>query len=142
MVLPAVLVGDGSGGTIGDGSGTPRTVPNRSILCQQYLNLRSRLPARSGQNRRHRRLSPSAPERGRSVHNEVVESDTIMPTQKYGKSCSLFPYFCVGATGFEPATSASRRIGGERQGPAYRTNHCNSYIKFISYRLFYRLFLF
>ena len=50
--------------------------------------------------------------------------------------------FRVGATGFEPATSASRRIGRKRQSPAHRTNRDNSYIKFISYRLFYRLFLF
>ena len=141
MVLPADLVGDGSGGTIGDGSGTPRTVPNRSILCQQYLNLRSRLPARSGQNRRHRRLSPSAPERGRSTHIEVAGPSYDMPTQKMGRAiCSS--HFCVGATGFEPATSASRRIGRKRQSPAHRTNRDNSYIKFISYRLFYRLFLF
>ena len=142
MVLPADLVGDGSGGTIGDGSGTPRTVPNRSILCQQYLNLRSRLPAWS-----IRRLTqptglqrPSAPERGLSGHFEVARSSYEMPTRK--RSPTRGDLFRVGATGFEPATSASRRIGGERQGPAYRTNHCNSYIKFISYRLFYRLFLF
>ena len=55
------------------------------------LNLRSRLPARSGQNRRHRRLSPSAPERGCSLHNEVSESIILCRHEKSRYHIDMYP---------------------------------------------------
>ncbi len=61
--------------------------------------------------------------------NTFISSRELMNVQVHPRMCGEY-------------TSASRRIGRKRQSPACRTNRDNSYIKFISYRLFYRLFLF
>ena len=53
-----------------------------SVSARQDLNLRSRLPARSGLNAAHRAAAPSTPERGRPERCEVADASAIMPIKK------------------------------------------------------------